>query len=141
MNAPDLATCSWKRYRPEMDVAVRITLGRPPRWFGHPHEEVRLLAPPPAVFRLKDDAAFEAAYEQHLNAVDVERLSQRFRDLSEKHGGRRLVLLCFEADVAECHRGQFARWWFQQTGQEVPELGQSCDQSHSSRQNLQEPLF
>jgi hypothetical protein len=118
----DLATCSWRRYRPEMGVAVRITLGRPPRWFGHPHEEVRLLAPPPALFRLKDDAAFEAAYEQHLNAVGVERLSQRFRDLSEKHGGRRLVLLCFEARVEDCHRGQFARWWRGQTGQRVEEL-------------------
>ena len=51
------------------------------------------------------------------------------------------MLLCAEADVAEWHRGQFARWWFQQTGQEVPELEQSCGQSHSSRQDLQEPLF
>lgn len=135
----DLAMCSWKRYRPEMGVAVRITLGRPPSWFGHPHEEVRLLAPPPAVFRLEDDAEFERRYAEHLDRVGVGRLSQRFRDLQEKHGGRRLVLLCFEADVAECHRGQFSRWWFEQTGQRVEEL-QSCDQSRH-RQDLQEPLF
>ena len=136
----DLATCSWKRYHPEMGVAVRITLGRPPRWFGHPHEEVRLLAPPPAVFRLKDDAEFETAYEQHLNAVGVERLSQRFRDLSEKHEGRRLVFLCFESRVEDCHRGQFSRWFKSKTGQEVPELDDWPTGQDSGRPT-QERLF
>jgi hypothetical protein len=123
-----------------MGVAVRITLGRPPRWFGHPHEEMGLLAPPPAVFRLKDDAEFEAAYEQHLNAVGVERLSQRFRDLSEKHGGRRLVLPCFESRVEDCHRGQFSRWFESKTGQEVPELDDWPTGQDSGRPT-QERLF
>jgi hypothetical protein len=133
-----LATCSWRGYRPEMGVAVRITLGRPPRWFTHPHEEVRLLAPRPRVFKLKDDREFEAAYGQHLKAVGVERLMQRFQNLSEKHDGRRLVLLCFEASVEDCHRGQFARWWESRTGQAVPELGRGSVQSHFSGQ---ESLF
>jgi len=135
----ELATCSWRGFGPEMGVAVRITLGRPPRWFRHPHEEIRLLAPPPAVFRLRDDVAFEAAYGQHLEVVGTERLMLRFWDLSAKHDGRRLGLLCFEADVAACHRGQFGMWWQQQTGREVPELG--CCRSHSSRQDSQGTLF
>jgi len=134
------ATCSWRAYRPEMGVPVRITLGRPPRWFRHEHEEIRLLAPPPTVFRLRDDAAFEAAYGRHLEAVGTERLVRRFRDLSEKHDGRRLVLLCFEADVAQCHRGQFGTWWWSKTGQEVPELG-GCGSSSNSDQDAQERLF
>jgi len=123
-----------------MGVAVRITLGRPPRWFGHPHEEVRLLAPPPAVFRLKSDADFEAAYEQHLNAVGVERLERRFRDLSKKHGGRRLVLLCFESRVEDCHRGQFAGWWSEHTDEGVPELDDWPTGQDSGRP-AQERLF
>ena len=91
MNAPDLATCSWRKYRPEMGVAVRITLGRPPRWFGHPHEEVRLLAPPGGVPAEGRRGLRGRLRAEHLNAVGVKRLSRRFRDLSEKHGGPRLV--------------------------------------------------
>jgi hypothetical protein len=33
-----------------------------------------------------------------------------------------LRLLCFESDPADCHRGLWAEWWFQQTGGRVPEL-------------------
>lgn len=134
-----LATCSWRAYRPEMGVAVRITLGRPPHWFKHPHEEVRLLAPPPAVFRLESDEAFTEGYERHLERVGVDRLRVEFRELSERHEGRRLVLCCFEARVEECHRGQFARYWEAQTGEAVPEL-QSCGRTHK-RQDAQQPLF
>ena len=137
----ELATCSWRGFRPEMGVAVRITLGKPPRWFAYPHEEIRLLAPPPRVFRLKDDKAFEEAYGQHLEAVGVERLMKQFQDLSEKHDGRRLALLCFEASVEDCHRGQFAKFWESRTGEAVPELGQSCDQSHSSSDAVQDTLW
>lgn len=118
-----MTTCSWRAYRPKMGVLARITLGKAPGWFRHEHEEVRLLAPPPRVFRLRDDAAFEAAYEQHLNAVGVERLRWVFERLARERGGQRLVLLCFEADVADCHRGLFASWWRERTGQAVPELG------------------
>ena len=87
----DLASCSWKRYRPEMGLAVRITLGRPPRWFGHPHEEVRLLAPPGGVPAEGRRGLRGRLRAEHLNAVGVKRLSRRFRNLSEKHGGPRLV--------------------------------------------------
>lgn len=55
--------------------------------------------------------------------MGVDRLRRAFERLAREHGGQRLVLLCFEADVSECHRGQFARWWQERTGQEVPELG------------------
>jgi hypothetical protein len=118
----ELASSSYRAYRSEMGVAVRITLGKPPTWFRYPYEEVRLLAPPPRVFALRDDREFAAAYEQHLNAVGVDRLRQVFERLAQKHGGKRLVLLCFESRVEDCHRGQFAEWWEQQTGQVVPEL-------------------
>ena len=136
----DLATCSWRAYRPEMGTAVRITLGKPPGWFRYEWEEIRLLAPPPRVFRLEDDREFEAAYEQHLNAVGVHRLRRVFERLAEKHGGRPLVLLCFEASPSQCHRGQFARWWWERTGQEVPELG-SWPTGQKQRGPAQDTLF
>jgi rubrerythrin len=51
-------------------------------------------------------------------------LTERFEDVSARHGGERLVLLCFEDVLAgeSCHRRTFAQWWEEQTGQEVPEL-------------------
>jgi hypothetical protein len=136
----NLATCSWRAYRPGMGVPVRITLGRPPSWFPHEWEEVRLLAPPPKVFRLRNDAEFAEAYEQHLEAVGVDALRRRFEEIAEKHGGQRLVLLCFEADVADCHRGQFARWWRERTGQQVEELG-SWPEGQKWRGPAQDTLF
>jgi hypothetical protein len=122
-----------------MGVPIRVTIGRPPAWFRYEYEEViatwepsrtnlspaltpRLLAPPPRVFMLEDEQEFRRAYEQHLNAVGAGRLRQVFERLAQKHGGRRLVLLCFESRVEDCHRGQFAEWWERQTGQAVPEL-------------------
>ena len=118
----ELATCSWRAYRPEMGVAARITLGKPPRWFDHEHEEVRLLAPPPRVFRIEDWQEFRKAYRHHLYRVTVPRMRRAFEEIGERHPAKTLVLLCFEADAADCHRGLWAAWWYEQTGQEVPEL-------------------
>jgi hypothetical protein len=70
-----------------MGLAVRITLGKPPHWFTYPYEEVRLLALPPRVVRLRDDRAFKGAYERHLEAVRVETLQRKFQNLSERHEG------------------------------------------------------
>ena len=119
----ELATCSWRKYRPEQGLAVRITLGKPPAWFRHEHEEIRLLAPPPRVFRLDDWGEFIRAYTQHLEAVGVDRLRRVFDGLSQRHDGARLVLLCFESDPRDCHRALFSSFWQRETGQEVPELG------------------
>lgn len=100
----ELAPSSYRVYRPGMEVAVRITLGCPPRWFRYPHEEIRALAPPPRVFRIEDDEEFRRKYRHHLYRVTPEKLRQAFAEISERHGGERLVLLCFEANPAECHR-------------------------------------
>ncbi len=92
------------------------------------------------MFRLRDDAAFETAYEQHLNAVGVDRLRRVFERLAREHRGQRLVLLCFEADVSDCHRGQFARWWRERAGQRVEELD-SWPKGQNRRGSAQDTLF
>ena len=119
----ELATSSWKQYRPGMGVPVRITLGKPRFKVGFEYEEIRLLAPTPAIFRLKSDADFEREYLAHLDRIGAERLRDAFDAVSGKHRGRRLVLLCYESvvDGEVCHRRMFAQWWEQQTGQDVPE--------------------
>lgn len=116
------ATCSWRGFRPEMGVPVRITLGKPPRWFRHEYEEVRLLALPPRVFRLDDWDEFRRKYRHHLHRTTVPRMRRAFGEIAERHPGRPLVLLCFEADPSDCHRGLWSEWWTQQTGEHVPEL-------------------
>jgi Protein of unknown function, DUF488 len=108
-----------------MGVAVRITLGRPPRWFTYPHEEICALAPPYRVSRIEDASEFRRKYRHHLYRVTADRLRIIFEEISERHGGKRLVLLCFEANPSTCHRSMFAEWWEQQTGQHVEELPES----------------
>ncbi len=120
----ELATSSWKQFRAGMGVPVRVTLGKPRFKVGFDYEEIRLLAPTPAIFRLESDEEFERAYLDHLDRIGVERLRRAFDAISDRHSGRRLVFLCFEDVLAGqlCHRRMFARWWEQQTGREVPEL-------------------
>lgn len=135
----ELATCSWRKFRPEMGVPVRITLGKPPAWFSHEHEEIRALAPPGHVFRIEDWQEFRRKYRHHLYRVTVPRIRRKFEAISEQHDGRCLVLLCFEADRADCHRGLWSEWWRQQTGEEVPELGGSG--GPAKRPDAQHALF
>jgi hypothetical protein len=138
----ELATSSYQQFRPAMGVPVRVTLGKPRFRLGYEYEEVRLLAPPPRVFALRDEAEFKTAYRQHLNALGVERLQRVFERVSGEHSSRRLVLLCFENVLAgeSCHRRMFAEWWKEQTGQDVPEL-EIRDQSHIPRRAEQPSLF
>ena len=51
-------------------------------------------------------------------------LRAKFEVISDRHGGRRLVILCFEDVLAGhfCHRRVWAGWWHERTGQSVPEL-------------------
>lgn len=116
----ELAKSSWRQYRQSMGVPVRITLGKP----RFEYEEIRLLAPTPAIFRLKSDADLEREYLAHLDRIGAERLRDAFDAVSGKHGGRRLVLLCYENLLKgqACHRRMFAEWWKEQTGIVVPEL-------------------
>jgi len=69
---------------------------------------------------LKPDE-WEARYLARLERHGVERIRARFTDVFETYGRRPLVLLCWEAQPTDCHRGMFARWWQEQTGQHVPE--------------------
>lgn len=64
---------------------------------------------------------WEARYLARLDRHGVDRIRTRFADVSATYGGKPLILLCWEVEPADCHRGMFARWWEEQTGQHVPE--------------------
>jgi len=113
-------------------VPVRITLGAP-RW-RLPYQlggTIRMLAPTRDLFAQRGDPGFEERYIAQLEKTGVGTLAHAIDEVSEEHGGRGLVLLCFE-DVSvhgesSCHRRMFARWWQSKTGQHVGELA-GCPQ-------------
>ncbi|MBA3471842.1 MAG: DUF488 family protein [Rubrobacter sp.] len=119
----EVATSSYRQFEPGIGVPVRITLGKPRFRLSYSYEEIRLLAPTPRIFRLGGED-FEHEYREHLEKIGVERLKTVFEEVSGRHGRDQLVLLCFENVLAgeRCHRRVWADWWFEQTGQRVPEL-------------------
>lgn len=120
----ELATSRYRDFDKRMGVPVRITLGRPRMLLAYDLlEEIRLLAPTPSEFKLRGDE-FDKVYVARLEKIGVVRLRSIFEEMSERHGGRRLVLLCFENTLQGelCHRRMFARWWLDQTGEEVREI-------------------
>jgi hypothetical protein len=65
---------------------------------------------------------WEERYLSRLDRHGVEAITASLTTTHASYGGRPLVLLCWEQDPADCHRGMFARWWQVQTGQRVPEV-------------------
>ena len=143
MDLPQLFTSYWaNRALAEADaVKVSISRGQPTWPVGFRYRRVMLLAPSRETFALKDDAAFEASYLAGLEKIGVERIANLLAKIHVEEGSRPLVLLCFEADPADCHRATFARWWAARTRQAVKELGRGCGPSRSSHEDAQGRLF
>jgi hypothetical protein len=130
---PELATCSYGRYRRSMGTAVRITRhalrGVPlpnPAYTDRPHwPTVRTLFPSAEIFHKGlSGAVFQARYLAALDTRPRE-IENDLRAVTLDEGtADRLVLLCFELNPEPlvCHRTMFARWWTARTGQDVPEL-------------------
>jgi hypothetical protein len=121
----DLATCSYKEFRPSMGLGVRTSIGTP-RWIkrDEPWPYVPELAPQRSYLRLPEPE-FDGAYLAQLGSYGVARIREQLDQLAAEHQADRLVLLCFERlTEADCHRRLFASWWLLTTGQRVPELGE-----------------
>lgn len=107
-------------------TAVRIAVGRP-RWdVGYPISGAIDELMPKGIFGKFDNdrSAFENVYRQRLDFFGV----WRIRELLSAYErlGKDVVLLCYE-DVRKgeddwCHRTMFAKWWFEKTGEVIPEL-------------------
>ena len=128
MTRIELATCSFREFRPEMGQPIRITRGHP-RW-RLPYRlagTVPELAPDAIEWAMKDDpAGFAARYQARMDYLTPEWIANTLRF---QFPDGRLVLLCFEqvwgqllppAEV--CHRRAFAEWWESKTDDQVPEL-------------------
>ena len=113
-------------------LPVGTSRGRP-RWKlpYRLHAIITPLAPSRDTFSIEDEMEFDVAYRAQLDATGIEAIRDHLEQVNESGGHRGLVLLCFE-DTSElgefsCHRRTFARWWQEQSGQEVPELPNPVD--------------
>ncbi|MER6559743.1 hypothetical protein ABT300_18815 [Streptomyces sp. NPDC001027] len=127
----DLATCTYQEFTPPMGAPIRTTAGHPrfPLAYelaGH----ARLITPTRELLaqNLPKDA-YEFSYRRLLNGQGIHRIHAELAGLAARTGAARLVLLCFDRyDRLKppndwCHREFFAKWWLEQTGEEIPELG------------------
>jgi hypothetical protein len=65
-------------------------------------------------------------YLARLEKLGVEEIRRQLVEISARHGGKDLVLLCYEDVLREgdhvCHRRAFSSWWEEKTGEVVDEL-------------------
>lgn len=133
-----VATCSYREFRPEMGVPVRISLGVPkfPVSGFEPGRQIKILTPGGHYFRAAKPE-FDRMFYQQLDRAGVQEINSQLEQMKRWENAP-LVLLCFEQlgrsvynegdDLFEveaqiCHRRMFAKWWRDQTGEEIPELG------------------
>lgn len=119
-----LATARYATFKSSWGVPVQASVGGPKFPIDYElREEVRELMPR-GLLSVSDPAEFTRRYRERLDRLDLDVLHAQFHAISGRHGGKRIVLLCFE-DVRAgelCHRRVFADFWIERTGQDVPEL-------------------
>ena len=103
---------------------MRTSLGKP-KWLAPAVADaipyLKDLAPV-GLFQVRDPDEFRRRYCERLGRIGVERIERRFHELIDANDGKPLVLLCFERHRQDCHRGDFAAWWEERTGEVVPEF-------------------
>ena len=116
----ELFTASYRAYRASMGTPVIISLQRP-KWRPESADwpSCALLTPRWRYFRADD---FAEQYVGQLEKYGAKKIAAALHAIAREHDTERLVLCCFEADVDHCHRGMFAAWWLQTTGEVVTEV-------------------
>lgn len=120
-----LFSAQYKKFHQGDGVPVQISNGRPKYSLGY---DLIYKAPPlyPAWELVKNRnlpvEKFREAYWAGLDKMGVSFLHEMFQMIAEDAGDNRLVLMCFEANKKDCHRGDFGIWWTRNTGELVREL-------------------
>ena len=103
-------------------VKVRTTVGAP-RWkLAYPLERCAAVTP----YGAFGEPDWRERYIARLVEIGVDEIRRQLAEISGRHDGRDLVLLCFEDVYRDgddaCHRRAFAAWWQERTGEVVDEL-------------------
>jgi len=118
----ELATARYADFISAMGVPVVTSLGRPRFPLSYKlTEEVGHLKPWGLFGKGLSHDDFTAPYRQRLDKIGPDALGRHFQTISRRHGGARIVLLCFERCDQFCHRRVFADYWLERTGQHVPQ--------------------
>jgi hypothetical protein len=144
-----LATCSYLEFTHDMGTPIRFTFGYPRflklayKIAGH----AKLITPTRAILDIGAQDAYALAYRRHLNDQGTAAIRDELTRLVP--GGGQVVLLCFERlnEVDKkthapkwCHRTIFGEWWTEQTGDNVPELGNHTHTTPTPTEPAEEPL-
>lgn len=123
IDQPTLFTSFWsnKELADLECVPVGISWGVPRFPTGYRFRVARWLAPDDEAWRTPDWLAFIASYRGQLDGLGAETITDRLARISEETGGGALVLLCFERDPGDCHRGLLTAW-LREHGVEIREL-------------------
>ena len=115
-------------------VPVRVSYEAPIIPLGYPLEETaETLVPEFAMLGEWDHLC--RTYRHKLDALGVERIGEELSTISDRHDGRPLALLDYEALTKGLrnHRIVFSAWWEELTGQAVLELTNDGQKLHYSR--------
>ncbi|WTW95424.1 hypothetical protein OG216_19475 [Streptomycetaceae bacterium NBC_01309] len=132
MSGLSIATCTYQEFVPGMGAPTRTTAGHPRFALGYQLAGHAVLVTPDrqlvkaAHAGLPEDA-YEFQYRRQLATFGVDRIRAELAAIARYFGAPGpVVLLCFDKLTQPgnwCHRTHFAKWWTEQTGDPVPELG------------------
>ena len=93
-----------------------------PEWF-HPHAQLHEVTPDGWMLNLPD-GEWQKAYRAKLERVGVDAIRKALEAAAA--GAESIVLLCYEAvhKGEQCHRREFAKFWFEKTGETIDELAE-----------------
>jgi len=108
-------------------VVISLTV---PKWLPEAAEWPRchLISPRWAYFLRQEDrtevtvAEFTRQYTEQLDGYGPAKIARILHMIARQHAADSLILLCHESDVDRCHRGMFARWLMERTGEIAGEL-------------------
>lgn len=103
----------------EVDALAVSTSRSQPRYkLPYSYRRADELAPNDRVWNAGTDE-WRDLYHDQLDALGPDAVLGRLADLG---GGKPVIVLCFEKDRADCHRGVLAEWLSARAGLTVPEL-------------------
>lgn len=120
-----LWTSSYAAWRPEHGAPV-VTSLTTPKWMPEAETWPRLWpATPRWKYFYAPPATFDRVFIAQLKRYGAREIARRMAQVARSgfaEPADRLVLLCWEVNQADCHRGIFARWWLETTGEKIEEV-------------------
>lgn len=105
---------------------VRISRGVPRYWpAAGKFPKISDLMPEGYMLGIQDWEQFGRCYRSKLERLGIDAIQARLDELGDS---RPIVLTCFEADRADCHRSIAAAWFEAQTSIAIPEIEIEPDQ-------------